>query len=487
MRENQIKALALSPFIPSNEKPWDKKRVLHLYRRIGFGANIDEVNDALSTTPSELIDNLLDEAFALPEPAAPYWGDWTMEDYENANNGELDYEHFIELVTRWLKEMFNQSVRSKIALFWHNHFVTQEEVYSCNGYMWSYYHLLHKHALGNFKSFVTEMSKNPAMLVYLNGNQNIADEPNENYARELMELFTMGVNNGYTQDDIVEVSKALTGWKASDYLCTPAYFEPDDFDNGQKIIFGETGNWNFDDVHNLIFEHREAQVAQYICGKIYSHFVYPEIDPIVVNELASVFIDNDWDILPVLKTLFKSDHFFEDKFIGAGIKSPFENFITLINCTVSNLDDQLREDAYEFIYYRCNDLGQSLFNPVNVAGWPGHRTWINENTITKRWNETESVLSWYLNENTRPQYRNIAKTLSDNSSDADYVTRVLTEHYLGRPLDDRLHQAALLYFKADIPENYFEQNIWNLNFEEVPDQVINLLYFLTRLPEYQLN
>jgi hypothetical protein len=480
--------LFLDPYVPSTEKPWNAHRVRHLYNRLGFGASLAEVEDGLTMNPGELIDQLIDGVLALPDPDPPSWADWVWDDY----NGDFDlyFTHKTELRRRWIAEMINEGFRSKLALFWHNHFVAEELVYDCNNYMWSYFDLLHRRALGNFRLFVEEMGTNPAMLVYLNGNLNVAGAPNENYARELMELFTMGENNGYTQQDVVEVARALTGWQVNMYECTQPYFDFNLHDNQPKTIFGQTGNWNFGMVHELIFTERQDEVANYICSKIYRAFVSEELDPEVIQSLADTFKQNDWELAPVFRQLFKSDHFFSERVINARVKDPVSTFVSLLRSAGLNYPDQIELDWLGDIDYLSMELGQDLFNPIDVAGWPGQRAWLNETTLTLRWGFSGSLLYFRMvnNDNTRIALQELAININPpNEKDPEVVTANLIDHFLNTSLTDNNFQTAVQYFKAEVPENYFEDGTWSLYYDEVPDQMISLLYYLTRLPEWQLS
>jgi len=163
---------SIAPYIPSTENPWNARKITHLYSRLGFGASYSNIQSGLNLSPSQLVDQLINNAIALEPPAPPPWANFTADDYDG--DFDLIFQHQRDMFNRWIREMINESTRSKLALFWHNHFVTELEVYDCNSSMWAYYNLLHVHALGNFRTFVEEMGKTPAMLVYLNGNQNIA-------------------------------------------------------------------------------------------------------------------------------------------------------------------------------------------------------------------------------------------------------------------------------------------------------------------------
>lgn len=476
----------LAPYVPTAEKPWNARRVAHLYRRLGFGATLAQIQQGLQMSPSELVDSLLDTAADLPIPDPPYWASYTSDDYEADPNPDLRFEHYAEMRRRWLGEMLDEGVRAKMALFWHNHFVTQLNVYGCNSYQWNYYSLLHEYAFGNFRVFAREMGKTGAMLVFLNGNENVAAQPNENYARELMELFTMGESNGYTQADIVEMARALTGWRANQYECTDPFFDPAQHDNGQKTVFGQTANLNFNTAHNLVFSARADQTAGHISEKLYKFFVYETPDKQVVEGLAQTFKTAGWELMPVLKQMLKSEHFFDEAQMTSRIKSPLETYLCLwkmAGATAAEIED----NWWDAVSYWSYQVGQEIFNPVNVAGWPGHRKWINENTMTARW-DYASGMAYLLtqNETLRENLRALAQALTNDSNDPALIAAALSEFFLGQTLDPVHLYIAVLYLKYGIPENYYQDGSWNLYWNEAPYQIVNQLYYMVRLPEYQL-
>ena len=476
----------LDPYTPSASKPWNARRVAHLYRRLGFGATYAQIQQGLQMAPGALVDQLLDTAAALPSPAPPVWANYTSDDY--GGSAALMEQHRRELRHRWLADMLNEGVRAKMALFWHNHFVTQLLLVGCNSYTWSYFALLHDYAFGNFRQFTVDMGKNPAMLVYLNGNVNVVGEPNENYARELMELFTMGEGKGYTQLDVVEMSRALTGWKANFNGCLPASFKVSDFDDAPKTIFGKTGNFNFDEAHNLIFSERPEQVSKFIAGKIYKHFLYYEPNQEVVDILAATFRDNDWEILPMLKQLFKSEHFFEEAFINARIKSPLDTLLPILKWADAKSPDNFNPDSLGEIAFYSRHLGQELLEPPNVAGWPEHRSWLNESDLTTRWNFAAITASIMASNSQLPDnLRTMAKEMTNDSNNPELITAALIEFFTGQTLDPIQMNAAVGYFKAGVPENYFADGSWNLNWDTAPAQIVNLIKYLVKLPEFQLN
>lgn len=470
----------LNAYIPSPSKPWNTERVIHLYRRLGMGPTPEEIKQALQMTPSELVDQLLDGVKNAPLPTRPYWADYTDDQFGD----DEYYEVRDQMRDDWYAEMLTDGRRARFVLFWHNHFVTQQDVYGCNKYLWSYFELLHQHCLGNFKTFVEEMGINPAMLSFLNGNQNIATSPNENYARELMELFTMGESNGYTQADVAQMARALTGWRANMYACETPHFENSYHDNTNKTIFGQTGNWGYQDVHDLIFTHRADQVAGYISQKWYKNFVYESVDQEIVNGLADTFKSSNWEIAPVLKQLFKSEHFFDEKWITTIISSPLDSVVKWARM-IGLTKEEVGENIWIF-RWGPYDQGMDIFNPVNVAGWPGYHSWINENTFTQRIKFLQYLTNSTYQEGVREKLLIWALDLAPAPNDPLGITREISRQVLGKLPEPSMLTNATDAFKGDIPSNYYDDGTWNLYWDSAPYQIINLLFYLTRLPESQL-
>lgn len=472
----------LAPWTPDSQQPWDERRARHLLRRLGFGASREQVAEALAHDPLDYVDQLIDQAVALPLPDPPAWVDWNEDDY--ANNGIDPFEHFLEWTLQWIKDMLQHGLREKVALFWHNHFVTIHETYGCPQYQYLYHRLLQQYAFGNFKEFLKEIGKTPAMLMFLNGVQSTKWSPNENYARELYELFTLGADNGYTQQDIVETARALTGWNGIDVYCEPITFVPMYHDDGPKTIFGQTGNWGYDDVHDILFAQRGQQVAQHICRKIYRYFVHPEPDEAIVSGLAATFLANDFELEPVFRQLFKSEHFFHDSIIGTRVKDPIECLLTFPLEAEFPIDD----DWVEAIWYFAGLLGQNLFNPVDVAGWPGDRTWINSSTLTGRWQVCDYYLYWLVDNHLETLRQFAINLVGGNTNDPVLVTQRMLEHFLPQgPASQAALDQAVSVFKWEVPENYYTLGLWNLDWDSVPWQVALLLQHIARQPEFQLS
>ena len=511
----------LAPYVPTAEQPWDERRVHHVYNRLAFGASHAEVQEGLSMTPSELVDMLLDRAENYPLPSK---NDYPWAEADTYGPDDNTFQNHRYLSQLWLRDMFNEGVRSKLALFWSNHFVIESsEIGRHSTYLFQYYYILHLRALGNFKEFVKDMGLTPAMLNYLNGNVNTDRRPNENYARELLELFTMGDGN-YTQQDIEELSRALTGWKTQyrDRTLNQTFYVPtkygeyrfvkDDHDYGEKTFLGVTYTPDDDDdgfndynrVHDIIFEQRERETARFICSKMYRYFVYEDVDDDILEGMMDIFIQSGWSIRAVLETLFKSEHFFHEEAIGVKIKSHIEWYVSFMR-NIGNLEENEDYFFHDYtvdtphpnnprnryllrtIFDRARSQDQELLDPVNVAGWPGYRTWINETSLVNRWNYLRSMLNDDLRYDVSlEKFRQVCKDVSGNSNDPEYVTRKLIDHFMIAGLPEEEIELAVIVFKEPVPSNYFDDGSWNLEFDEVPMQFVCLLNYLITLPEFQL-
>ena len=483
----------LTIFVPTFDNPWDAIKVRHLHNRLGFGLPPSLLSDALNASPGAYIDQLIDNAIALAPTTQPAWSPLDPVDY--AANGFTYSEEENELLVNevqytFIKELIDNGVRGRLTLFWHNHFVTRANEYEFAGYAFRYFMALQRNCLGNFKDFVHEMGLDGAMLKFLNGFENTSGSPNENYARELYELFTLGEGNGYTEEDIVETSRALTGYNEyANGENSSIIFNEETYDADNKTIFGQIGNWGYDDVIDLVFAERTELIARYICEKIYVNFVSPEVDDTIrstiINPLGAVFIANNFDIAPVLRTLFKSEHFFDEKAMHTIIKSPIDLIVQFL--TTTEFDFGGYDMNKEFIYGAARVFDQDILNPPTVFGWPGDRNWINSGTITFRQGFLcEDMLQWAWDQD-QEQFRQMAILVSGNSNDADFVATAILEALMGEvpySMDD--YETGIEIFKSPVPSNYFDDNLWTLSFEAVPQQVRELLKYIATLPDYQI-
>jgi len=272
----------------------------------------------------------------------------------------------------WLGQMINsdQQLREKMSLFWHGHFSTRTiNIF----FQQQLLDITRRNALGNFGTMLREVSKSASMLNFLNNNQNRKGHPNENFAREVMELFTLGRGN-YTEDDIKESARAFTGWGAAvngDFTFRQQLHDTDD-----KTFLGKSGNFNGDDILDIILE--QKQTAKFITQKIYRYFVNEQADPDKIEWLADRFYQSNYHIEGLMTDIFTSDWFYNEKNIGAKIKSPIELIVGIRRM----LPMQIQNEESQLLLQRL--LGQVLFYPPNVAGWPGGKNWIDSSTLMMR-------------------------------------------------------------------------------------------------------
>jgi len=470
----------LAPFMPRPEKPWTRERLLHLFERAEFGLTPDNMENLLQMDPTDVVQDMITAAQAAPLPDPPPWENWAISDYSDPQT-QIG-QQYIEWQTQWVSDMMTDGLRERIALMWHNHFVTQISVYNCPSYLYKYHKLLQEHGLGNFKTLTLEMGKTPAMLMYLNGVQNTRFAPNENYARELFELFTLGRDTGYTQQDITEAARALTGWNGFTEACADIGYVPNFHDNGMKTIFGVNGAFDYEGLHDLLFTERAEEVSKHACRALYRTFIHPDVDEDVIEGLATTMRDNDFEIAPVVAQLLSSEFFFDVEQIGTQISSPID---ALVRHAVK-LGVMLPVQQRTILGVAAGELNQSLFDPPGVAGWPGDRDWINSSLLTLRWDFLDRYTQLIYSTN-REALGDWVRTIATHETAVEQVCRDLVDFLLpwglGRMED---YASAVDVFKADIPENYFERGEWSVDWDTVPEQAALLIQHLTHQPEFQL-
>lgn len=296
------------------------------------------------------------------------------EDQKKVNQEKRKFmrQQIEQLNSSWLKKMQDSTfgLNEKMTLFWHGHFACRTD----NSYfMQQYYNTLNAHAVGNFADLLFAVSKTPAMLQFLNNQQNRKAHPNENFAREVMELFTLGRGN-YTENDIRESARAFTGWgfkNTGDFV-----FREKQHDEGSKKFLGRTGNFNGDDILNIIID--QPYTAIFITEKIYRYFVNETPDSRLIEKLAHNFRKSKYDISKLLHEIFTSQWFYLPENKGILIKSPVE-----LLCNIMRVNDVTVEKP-QVIYQFQKLLGQILFNPPNVAGWKGGKSWIDSSSLMMR-------------------------------------------------------------------------------------------------------
>ena len=355
----------------------NQKELQHLYWRAGFGIHPKQLKSNAKDRKQ-----LVDVLFETSESVTPLQIDLSYLDGVSPRDiknfpalakelREKGRKKFLELNYTWVKRLMNPNelLRERMTLFWANHFVCRD---TNPQHIQQYNNTLRSYALGDFKAFVKAVSKEAAMLKYLNGKQNRKRKPNENFARELMELFMLGEGK-YEETDIKEIARAFTGYN-HDFKGN-FIFRSFQHDAERKSIFGYSGNYDGDDVIDIILENK--QCARFISDKIYRYFVNPNPNKAHIESMTEVFY-KDYNIKNLMRFVFMSDWFYDEKNIGTKIKSPVEYLVGLANTVPLKFE---RERDFLKIQKL---LGQTLLDPPNVAGWKGNKAWIDANTIMVR-------------------------------------------------------------------------------------------------------
>ncbi len=403
----------LEPYMPSASNPWDYSKAAHLVRRCVVGAKDNEIRKALSDGLDATITQLLTPF----TPSLDNIKSWAGQDPNvrppNNDVGSTEFRawqttkdsHRDQLIKWWLKTIATSpmSIQERLVMMWHNHFANEINVVDFAEFMLTQNQLFRKYIFGDFKQMVKDITKDPSMLIYLDGIKNYKSgnrsQINENYARELMELFTCGVtdwnnNPNYTETDVSEAAKALSGYtinpspKGSYYIGLTSVFIPSRWDPSTKSFMGKTGVWKADDIVDIIFSERADQVAKFVCTKIYRALVYDIPDPVIVSAMADTFRANNWSLKPVLDQLIRSAHFFDPTNVGAMEKSPIDFMVGAMRLLgVTDIPDydftKTGRVGADFIN-RLATIGQVPLFPPNVKGWPGGRTWVSTSTLPVR-------------------------------------------------------------------------------------------------------
>jgi uncharacterized protein (DUF1800 family) len=367
-------AEAWKPWTPSADDPWSLKWAGHLYRRAAFGATWSELQTAVKAGPDATLRKLFTpgpQQVQFDEVMDKLAPDPTQYQPGNPNGDSLQ--------GWWLYRMIATRfpLQERLALFWHNHFATSVAKVQQIALMQNQNILIRKHALGKFGPFVLAMSQDPAMLIWLDSNSNVRGRPNENYARELMELFTLGVGH-YTEADVGAAARAFTGWHTDGKTFTFSSFQ---HDSGTKTFLGRTGAWDGGDIVRIILEQPAA--ARFLVRKLYRHFISEEEVPpdALLEPLAERFRRSDYDIADLMKTLLRSRLFFSAYAYRRRIKSPAEFVVGLLR----SLEGKMQvESAMPALAQALEGQGQQLFAPPTVKGWDGGKAWLNSATLLAR-------------------------------------------------------------------------------------------------------
>ncbi len=448
-------------------------RIKHLYQRAGFGASPEEWALLQGQQFSTALEQLFTQANAVPPLTVASFEDLaeaTMADRRKA--GRLLTQSY---ALEWLDRMADPSesaLLERLTLFWHDHFACR----SLFGHLAiQQLNTLREHALGSFRDLCLAVAKDPAMIRYLNNQQNKKNSPNENFARELLELFTVGRGH-YTEQDIKEAARAFTGW-GSNYKGN-FRFRARDHDYGQKTFLGQSGRFNGEDIIRIILDRQES--AEFLVRKFWDYYVSAPVDESLIQELATVYFESDYHTETLLRHLFSANWFYEERFRAGQIKSP----IVLLIGLRRTLDLEFGKPAAQTRLLRA--LGQILFDPPNVAGWPGGRHWIDNATLMLRLNIGAGLLS---KRELDLRYRNQPELeiLSDPSTrklDASVTLQALLNMITGTDLATDF--AILTDYLLPGPNRVDTENLAALvDNTEGEERLRRMLLVLFSLPEYQ--
>jgi uncharacterized protein (DUF1800 family) len=357
----------------------------HLLNRVGFGAEPREINEYAKRDRAQAVDRLLANTAREARTPPPEWvrdpitprrelREASQEERKRMLGGEI--RRGLDLRTWWLQEMLDtrSALTERMTLFWHNHFVSSQQKVRFSKLVYNQNVLLRRHATGNFGELLHAVAKDPAMVIYLDSASNRKGKPNENFAREVMELFTLGEGH-YSETDVREAARAFTGWSIEPET-GEFKWRPFAHDGGAKTVLGRSGHFDGDAVLDILLDRPET--SRFIVAKLWREFISPEPDPAEVNRIAAKFRASNYEIKTALRELLLSPAFWAPEARGALIKSP----VDLVVGTLHTLDFEVGDPLpLALIVAR---LGQNLFSPPNVRGWPGGEAWINSSTLLGR-------------------------------------------------------------------------------------------------------
>ena len=386
----------------------DQQRQLisHLLRRTGFGATPAELDQYVQLGYQGAVDKLLNFDQVPDDYPA-----WEVPDEKDKGRRPL-----AELQQWWLNRLLTtkRPLQEKMILYWHGHFATAASKVNRIKWMYNQNNLFRQHALGAFPGLLGEVSKDAAMMYWLDSQTNRKGAPNENYAREVMELFTMGIGN-YTEDDVKEGARALTGWTVNRDT-DASRFVPNRFDDGSKTFLGHTGNLGLDDIVSILAS--SPKTARFVARKLARFFITDSPDEGVIAPIANAFSASNGDMKAVMRSVLTSNAFKDPANFMNKIASPTEFVVTNLKLLGAKSVDPTVLGA-------MRGMGQELFNPPNVAGWSGGRSWLNTDTIFTRLNFADRIVS---NRNTEgPTYVDPGAVLGGAKDTVAHFIDLLTD------------------------------------------------------------
>ncbi len=376
-------SIAWSRYEPGDTTPWNLSRVAHLHRRAGFAAPWSILQRDLKDGPEASLARLIDG-----EPTSTDGS--TQADFAALHDGIGTQLGSSAEPTRlqaiWLYRMVftPHPLLERMTMFWHNHFATSIAKVKNAALMQRQNALFRAHALGDFRALLTAIGRDPAMLIWLDSTDNKKAKPNENYAREVMELFTLG-RGRYSEKDIQEAARALTGW----FVVKDRFSVlPAQHDNGEKTILGQTGTFSGDDLPKILLA--QPSCAFFVARKLYKQFVsdLDEPDDALLMPVAEAFRKSDYNIKVPVQMILSSKLFFDQSTIRERVKSPVEYVVGMIR-SLEILQPTISSDK---VAMACSDMGQTLYAPPSVAGWDGGAAWVNTTAMLARTNTALEVV-----------------------------------------------------------------------------------------------
>ncbi len=451
----------LAPFVPSTDSPWDARKAAHLLRRAGFGAPTRDVGQAVADGLEQTVEKLL--SF-----------DSTRDDFEDLREAVegtlLDLGNPDALKAWWLYRMQKTArpLEEKLTLFWHGHFATSNSKVDRTDLMQAQNRLLRRHALGPFRRLLVGIAKDPAMIVWLDSNTNKKGKPNENFARELLELFTMGPG-AYTETDVMEVARAFTGWHAGGGVFR---FNAAEHDSGTKTILGETGSFDGEDVIDIVL--RRPETARFIAGKLYAAFCHPDPDEWILQPLGDQLLRSQYSLKDFLRRLFLSRAFYSARAYRAVVKSPVE----LIVGAARELDSHV--SVFQLVR-AAREMGQDLFYPPSVKGWEGGSAWLGSAAMLERINFAKSLAhARSVESGSRIQPDEICARHKLDSPD-----KVLS-HFLKAHLQDDIAPETAAALREYLTHNDGgKDRPWTNDGRTFNSKVRGLIHLVLASPEYQ--
>jgi uncharacterized protein (DUF1800 family) len=483
-----LKVAAMGGLKPLSPEAWDYAKARHLLVRAGFGGTAQEVQQLFSMGLYNAVDHLVDfhrqpSAGASLDVAPPSLADPLETQLRNAfiqsqaaaPRQSVDGGQLGRLRQWWLKRMVEspRPLQEKLTLFWHGHFATQQSVVQNSYTLYHQNQLFREHGAGNFGGLLYGIVHDPVMIRYLDNNLNVKGHANENLAREIMELFAMGVDQGYTEADIREAARALTGY-TYDNNTGQFRFQHDKHDPSEKTVFGKTGPWTGDDLVNLLLD--QPATARFISLKLFEFFAHKEPGSETVDSLASVLRTNQYELGPMLKNLFLSEVFYSEAAMGTQIKSPTQLVVGMLR------DVGIKQVAnYGEIDGMIQNMGQQLFEPPDVKGWREGRSWISANRLFLRYNATANLMQSVAQPGGRRGADLVDVLASAECKTAADVVNCLAKTCFAKPLNDQQRQ-KLADFLGELPP----QPEWANQRDNINGRLRAVLVLMLSTPEYQL-